>query len=109
MEEVDVEVMQVDKATKLFRPWQLSLNRGYLNLEVSSLKNRLATREKEKVVVQVELDKDFHKEYRHNIEIWGKNMAKNEQKIKTFIHKMQDENKELKVSTKLMKSQVEEL
>jgi hypothetical protein len=39
----------------------------------------------------VELDKDLHKEYRHNIEI------------------MQDENKKLKVSTKLMKSQVEEL
>jgi hypothetical protein len=51
MEEVDVEVMQADKATKLFQPWQLSLNMGYLNLEVSSLKNRLATREKEKVVL----------------------------------------------------------
>jgi hypothetical protein len=33
------------------------LNMGNLNLEVNGLKNRLATKEKEKVVLQVELAK----------------------------------------------------
>ncbi len=43
---------------------------GNLTLEVNNLKNRLATREKEKVVLQEELDKerDFEKEYKHNVE-----------------------------------------
>jgi hypothetical protein len=36
----------------------VSLNMGNLNLEVSSLKNRLAIKEKEKVILQVELDKE---------------------------------------------------
>jgi hypothetical protein len=36
----------------------VSLNIGNLNLEVSSLKNRLAIKEKEKVILQVELDKE---------------------------------------------------
>jgi hypothetical protein len=36
----------------------VSLNMGNLNLEVSSLKNKLATEEKEKVILQVELDKE---------------------------------------------------
>jgi hypothetical protein len=36
----------------------VSLNVGNLNLEVSSLKNRLAIKEKEKVILQVELDKE---------------------------------------------------
>jgi hypothetical protein len=31
---------------------------GNLNLEVSSFKNKLATQEKEKVILQVELDKE---------------------------------------------------
>jgi hypothetical protein len=34
----------------------VNLNMGNLNLEVSSLKNILAIEEKEKVVLQVELD-----------------------------------------------------
>jgi len=44
-------------------------------------------KEKEKAVLQVELDKerDFQREYKHNIEIWRKNKTKNEQKIKAFI------------------------
>ncbi len=48
----------------------MSLNMGNLTLEVNNLKNRLATREKEKVVLQEELDKerDFEKEYKHNVE-----------------------------------------
>jgi hypothetical protein len=84
----------------------MNLNMGNLNLEVSSLKNRLAIEEKEKVVLHVELDKemDFQKEYKHNIEIWRKNRTKNKQKVKAFIQKLQDENKELKVKTTLMKS-----
>jgi hypothetical protein len=36
----------------------VSLNIGNLNLEVSNLKNRLAIKEKEKVILQVELDKE---------------------------------------------------
>jgi len=37
-------------------------------------------KEKEKAVLQVELDKerDFQREYKHNIEIWRKNKTKNE-------------------------------
>jgi hypothetical protein len=44
-------------------------------------------KEKEKAVLQVELDKkrDFQIEYKHNIEIWRNNKTKNEQKIKAFI------------------------
>jgi hypothetical protein len=50
---------------------------GNLTLEVSILKNKLASREKEKVVLQEELDKerDFQKGYKHNVEIWRKNRA----------------------------------
>ncbi len=36
-------------------------------------------------------------------------MIKNEQKIKTFIQKLQDENKEFKAKTIFKKSQAEEL
>ncbi len=44
---------------------------GNSNIEVSSLKNRLAIREKEKVILHEELDKekDFKKGYEHNVEI----------------------------------------
>jgi chromosome segregation ATPase len=84
----------------------MNLNMGNLNLEVSSLKNRLVIKEKEKVVLHVELDKerDFQKEYKNNIEIWRKNRTKNKQRVKALIQKLQDENKELKVKTTLMKS-----
>ncbi len=49
----------------------VSLNMGNLNLKVNSLKNRLAIKAKEKVILQVELDKerDFQREYKHNIKI----------------------------------------
>jgi hypothetical protein len=49
----------------------MSLNMRNLTLEVNSLKNRLATRKREKVVLQEELDKekDFQKGYKHNAEI----------------------------------------
>ncbi len=89
----------------------MNMNMGNLNLQVSSLKNRLATKEKEKVILQVELDKerDFQKEYKHNIQIFRKNKIENEHKIKAFIQKLQDENQELKVKTTLMKLQDEKL
>ncbi len=49
----------------------VSLDMGNLNLEVNSLKNRLAIEAKEKAILQVELDKerDFQREYKHNIKI----------------------------------------
>ncbi len=112
MEEVDIEVMQAYKIAKLFQTMAIvSLNMRNLNLELSSLKNRLAIEKKEKVVSQVELNKerDFQREYKHNINIQRKNRIENEQKIKAFIQKLQDENKELKAKTILMKSQVEKL
>ncbi len=66
------------------------LNMGNLILEVNALKNRLATREKEKEVLQEELgnEKDFQKECKHNVEIWRKNRAKVEQKNKVLIKKL---------------------
>ncbi len=58
MDEVVEEVMQADKEAKLFQTMAIvSLNMGNLNLEVNSLKNKLDTKEKEKVILQVELDK----------------------------------------------------
>ncbi len=112
MDEVVVEVMYVDKTIELFQTMAIvSLNMENLNLEVSNLKNRLATKDKEKAVLKVELNKerDFQKEYKHNIEIWRKSRTENEQKIKTFIQKLQDKNKELKAKITLMISQEEEL
>jgi hypothetical protein len=41
--------------------------------------------------------------------MWRKNKTDNEEKIKAFIQKLQDENKELKVQTTLMKSHDEKL
>ncbi len=59
MEEVVVEVMQVDKTVKLFQPMAfVSLNMGNLTLEVNNLENRLAIGEKEKAMLQEELDKE---------------------------------------------------
>jgi hypothetical protein len=72
VDEVPTEVMQADKAVELFQTMKIvSLNMGNLNLEVSSLKKRLAIEEKEKAILQMELDnkKVFQKEYKHNIEI----------------------------------------
>ncbi len=49
----------------------VSLNMGNLTLEVNILNNRSTTWEKEKAVLQEELDKerDFQKGYKHNVEI----------------------------------------
>ncbi len=103
VDKVVVEVMQIDKIVKLFQTMAIvSLNMRNLNLEASSLKNRLAIeeKEKEKEILQVELDKerDFQREYKHDIKIWMKNKTKNGQKIKTLIEKLQDDNKELKAN-----------
>ncbi len=88
MEEVATNVMQAQKVTELFHIMAIiSLNMGNLNLEVSSLKNRLATWEKEKVVLQEKLDKEkeFQKGYKHNVKIWRKNRVEVEQNIKGLI------------------------
>jgi hypothetical protein len=72
MEEVAIEVTKADKALELFRTMAIvSLNMGSLTLEVNTLKNKLVIREKEKAVLQEELDKerDFQKGYKHNVEI----------------------------------------
>ncbi len=68
-------------------------------------------REKEKVVLHEELDKEreFQKGYKNNVEIWKKNKVEVEQKNKMPIKKLQDENEEFKGSTTRLKSQDEEL
>jgi len=44
-------------------------------------------KEKEKVVLQEELDKekDFHKGYKHNVEIWRNNESELSRKIKCSL------------------------
>jgi bacterioferritin (cytochrome b1) len=53
----------------------VGMNMGNLNMEVSSLKNKLAIGEKEKAILHEELDNErkFQKGYKHNVEIWRKN------------------------------------
>ncbi len=78
VEEVVVDIMQAKNVEELFQTMAIvSLNMGNLNLEVSSLKNRLATGEKKKAILQKELDneREFQKGYKHNVEIWRKNKA----------------------------------
>jgi len=80
-------------------------------MEVNTLKNKSPIGEKEKAVLQEELDKerDFQKGYKNNVEIWRKNMAEVEHKIKMFFKKLQDENEELKGSITRLKLQDEKL
>jgi hypothetical protein len=102
MEEVVVEVMKANKASKLFQTMAImSLTMGNLTLEVNTLKNILVVGEKEKAMLQEELDKekDIQKGYKHSVEIWRKNMVEAKQKIKVLIRKLQDGNEELKSST----------
>jgi len=77
---------------------------------MNTLNNRLAMGEKEKAVLQEELDKEryFYKGYKHNVEIWRKNKAKAKQKNKVLIKKLHDENEEIKGSTTRLKSHDEE-
>jgi len=52
VEEVDVEIMKVDKVAELSQTMAImSFNMGNLTLEVNTLKNRLAMGDKEKVVL----------------------------------------------------------
>jgi hypothetical protein len=52
VEEVDVEIMKVDKVAELFQTMAImSLNMGNLTLEVNISKNKLAMGDKEKVVL----------------------------------------------------------
>ncbi len=68
----------------------MSLNMGNLTLKMNNLENRLTTKEKEKVVLQKELDKEkyFQKGYKHNVEMWRKNRAKAKLKKEVFIQKL---------------------
>jgi bacterioferritin (cytochrome b1) len=98
--------MKANKVVELFQTITIvSLNMGNLTLEVNTLKNRFVTGEKEKVVLQEELDKErkFQKGYKHNVEIWRKNKAKAEQKNKVLIKILHDENEELKGSSTRLK------
>jgi len=59
MKEVATKVMKVDKVVELFQTMAIvSLNMGIFFLEVNILKNILITWEKEKVMLQEELDKE---------------------------------------------------
>jgi hypothetical protein len=59
VKEVAAKVMQAEKAIEWFQTMAIvNLNVGNLNLEVNSLNNILATEEKEKSILQVELDKE---------------------------------------------------
>jgi len=72
MEEVVVKVMKVDKVDELFQTMAIvSINKGNLTLEANTLKNKLVVGEKEKAMLQEELDKerDIQKGHKHNVEI----------------------------------------
>jgi hypothetical protein len=91
LEEVVAKVMKAYEVVELFHTMGImSLNMGNLTLEVNNLKNKLVTKEKEKAMLQEELDKerDFQKGYKHNVEIWRKNKAEVEHKNKMFIKKL---------------------
>ncbi len=82
--------MKVDKVVELFQTMAImTLNMGNLTLEVNTLKNRLATREKDKTMLTQELDeRNFSKGNKHNVEIQKKNKADVEQKNEVFIKKL---------------------
>jgi len=53
------EVMKANKVSELFQIMVIvNLNMGNFTLKVNTLKNILATREKEKAMLQEELDKE---------------------------------------------------
>ncbi len=55
------------------------------------------------------MKRDFQKGYKHNVEIWKKNMAKIELKIEMFTKKLQGQNEEFKGSITRLKLHDEEL
>ncbi len=87
MEEVTIEVYKIPELFQIVVV--VNQNMGNLTLQVNNLKNSLVTREKEKAMLQEELDKekDFKKGYKHNVEIQRKNRAEVEQKNKKLIKK----------------------
>jgi hypothetical protein len=59
VEKVVIEVMQAYKVIEFFQTMAIiTLNMGNLNLELRSLKNKLTTKEKEKVILHEELNKE---------------------------------------------------
>ncbi len=99
--------MQVDKVVEVFQTMAIvNLNMGNLNLEVSSLKNRLTIKgEKEgNIIRRIGEGEGLLEGYKHNIKIWRKERTNNEHKIKMLMLMMKEENEELKEKTWLMKS-----
>ncbi len=45
---------------------------GNLNLEVTSLKNAIEKKEKVALQEELEKEKDFQEEYKHNVKNWRK-------------------------------------
>ncbi len=71
--EVVEEVMQANKTVELFQTMAIvSLNIGNLNMEVKCLNNKLAREDKATLQKELDKERDFQKEYKHNIEIWRK-------------------------------------
>ncbi len=104
--------MKANKVVELFQTMAIvNLNMGNLTLEVNTLNNRLVMGEKEKAILQKELDKerDFQKEYKYNVEIQRKNKVEVEKKNKILIKKLYDENEKFKGSTTWLKSHDEKL
>ncbi len=59
VEKIAAKIMKVDKVVELFQTMAIvSLNVGNLILEMNILKNKLAMGDKEKVMLQDELDKE---------------------------------------------------
>jgi hypothetical protein len=59
VEEVVAKIMKVDKVIELFQTMVImNMNMGNLTLDVNNLKNILVTGEKDKVMLQEELDKE---------------------------------------------------
>ncbi len=87
----------------------MNLNMGNLTLKVNTLKNNLVMGEKEKVIQELDKERDFQKGCKHNVEIWRKSRAKAKQKNKVVIKKLQDENEQHKGSTTRLKLQDEKL
>ncbi len=79
MEELVVEKMKANKIIELFQTMAImSLNMGNFILEINILNHRLVVGEKEKAMLQEELDKkkNIQKGYTHNVEIWKKSKVK---------------------------------
>ncbi len=91
VEEVVSEIMKAYKVVELFQTMVIvNLNMRNLTMKVNTLKNILVMKEKEKAMLQEELDKErkFQKGYEHNVEIWRNNRLEAEHKNIVFIKKL---------------------